>query len=153
MEHDKKYDQQVRGYRNNNPLNLRLSSNRWLGKVPGRENTDGRFEQFERMDFGFRAAIKNMQVLISSRGCTTLLRLIQRWAPVSDGNNPYLYCRTVSRQTGLHRDYVLQASDLLTLGRIAYAMAIVENGSAPQQYDVDNAVEMLRQEQGLTLSK
>ena len=71
IEHKSGYNQSVRGYRNNNPLNLRISSNKWKGKVPASQNTDGAFEQFETMAYGFRAALKNLQTYINKCGCRT----------------------------------------------------------------------------------
>ena len=48
-----------RGYRNNNPLNLRISNNNWAGKVYN--NTDGAFEQFSSMAYGYRAAFMTIR--------------------------------------------------------------------------------------------
>ena len=46
----------TRGYRNNNPLNIRIDKkNPWLGRVI--PNTDGEFEQFTSMAYGYRAAM------------------------------------------------------------------------------------------------
>ncbi len=55
-----------RGYRNNNPLNLRISSSSWLGKVA--DNTDGVFEQFSDIRYGYRAAIKTIRNYITRYG-------------------------------------------------------------------------------------
>ena len=52
IEHKSGYDQSKRGYRNNNPLNLRISNNAWKGKIPASQNTDGAFEQFQTMAKG-----------------------------------------------------------------------------------------------------
>ena len=38
------YDTSVRGYRNNNPLNIRISSNNWKGEI--KPSADGSFCQF-----------------------------------------------------------------------------------------------------------
>lgn len=136
IEHSSKYNQSARGYRNNNPLNLRISSNNWKGKVSASENTDGAFEQFTTMAYGFRAALKNLQSYISRYNCTTIQSMINKWAPASDGNNPVSYADKVARTTGYAVTQTIAVNDKESLCKIAYAMAIVENGSAPQMADV-----------------
>ena len=136
IEHNPTYNQSVRGYRNNNPLNLRISSNNWKGKVPTSENTDGSFEQFTTMPYGFRAALKNLQSYITKYHCNNIQSIINKWAPASDGNNPTNYAASVSKTTGYSLTATITANDRDKLCHIAYAMAIVENGSAPILSDV-----------------
>ena len=136
IEHSNQYNQSVRGYRNNNPLNLRISSNNWKGKVPVSENTDGAFEQFTTMAYGFRAALKNLQSYINKYNCNTIQAIVNKWAPASDGNNPTSYASRVANTTGYAVTQTVTANDKEKLCKIAYAMAIVENGSAPQMADV-----------------
>ncbi len=139
IEHSSSYNQSVRGYRNNNPLNLRISSNNWKGKVPTAENTDGSFEQFTTMPYGFRAALKNLQAYITKYHCNTIQSIINKWAPASDGNNPTNYAASIARTTGYSLTTTINANDRDKLCHIAYAMAIVENGSAPILSDVYTA--------------
>ena len=139
IEHSAEYNQKVRGYRNNNPLNLRISSNNWKGKVPTSENTDGSFEQFTTMPYGFRAALKNLQSYITKYHCNNIQSIINKWAPASDGNNPTNYAASVARTTGYSLTTTITANDRDKLCHIAYAMAIVENGSAPILSDVYTA--------------
>ncbi len=136
IEHSLMYNQSVRGYRNNNPLNLRISSNRWQGKVPVSENTDGAFEQFTTMAYGFRAALKNLQSYITHYHCSTIQSIVNRWAPASDGNNPASYAARVAQTTGYAVTTRIAANDREKLCRIVYAMAMVENGTAPVMADV-----------------
>lgn len=143
IEHNQQYDQTVRGYRNNNPLNLRISSNAWKGKVPLEQNTDGTFEQFTTMAYGFRAALKNLQTYISIYGCDTITTITNKWAPVSDGNNPTRYADVVSSRTGISKTSLINANDKETMCKIAAAMAYMENGSSPVMQDVYNAWNML----------
>lgn len=122
-----------RGYRNYNPLNIRISSNSWAGKVS--DNTDGSFEQFTDMAHGFRAGIKNMQTWIN-RGKNTLRNLISTWAPDSDGNNSSSYAKHVSDATGIGLDEVIDPNNKDQMTKIAYAMAKVENGIDANMDDV-----------------
>ena len=48
-----------RGIRNNNPLNIRRSTDRWEGAME--EQTDKSFVQFKSMAYGYRAAWKILQ--------------------------------------------------------------------------------------------
>lgn len=128
-----------RGYRNNNPLNIRISSSNWLGKL--KPNTDGAFEQFENMGYGFRAALRLLRNYIS-QGHNTITKMINRWAPPSE-NTTGSYIANVAKRSGIDANTVIDRSDKEALCKIAYAMAISENGSAPLMSDVEAGWEML----------
>lgn len=117
-----------RGYRNNNPLNIRISSDNWLGKVS--PNTDGSFEQFSAMEYGYRAAIKTLQTYIRRYGCNTLEKIINRWAPPTE-NPTSAYIANVSRRSGIDPAETITATDHDKITGIVYAMSISENGSTP----------------------
>ena len=136
IEHKSGYNQSVRGYRNNNPLNLRISNNAWKGKIPASQNTDGAFEQFQTMAYGFRAALMNLRSYITKYNCNTIASITNKWAPSSDGNNPTRYAQVVSDRTGIAKTTVIAANDKETLCQIAAAMAYMENGSAPLMEDI-----------------
>ncbi len=117
-----------RGYRNNNPLNIRISSDRWLGKVE--PNTDGAFEQFAQPVYGYRAAIKLIQNYIRNRHLTTISQIVSRWAPPSE-NYTQNYIQHVADTTGIPADATLSPSNKQQITSIVYAMAIRENGPKP----------------------
>lgn len=131
----------ARGYRNNNPLNIRISNNAWQGKVPVEQNTDGSFEQFISMAYGFRAAMKNIRTIVN-RGNNTIAKMIAVWAPDSDGNNSANYAKRVSNTTGYSTTATINPNNGEQMRNIAYAMAIVENGTAPKWEDVNAGWEM-----------
>lgn len=116
-----------RGYRNNNPLNIRKSANTWKGKIYI-GNTDGAFEQFENMAYGYRAAFKLIQTYIKKYGCDTVAKIISRWAPENE-NNTSAYINHVCQFGNLTPDTVVQPNSQDVLTRMAYAMSIVENGN------------------------
>lgn len=117
-----------RGYRNNNPLNIRISNSNWLGKVS--PNTDGSFEQFSDIKYGYRAAIKTLRTYYYTHGLRTIRALINRWAPAEDHNNPTSYANRVSQSAGIPADQqIVFNQDTIT--KIVYGMAIVENGNSP----------------------
>lgn len=137
------YYSDTRGYRNNNPLNLRISNNDWTGKVPIEQNTDGAFEQFITMPYGFRAAMKNIRTLVSKYDCSTIQKLINRWAPESDGNNPQRYATRVANRTGYATDAPIKTHDKDFMCHLVFAMAEVENGTLPLYTDIQLAYDLL----------
>lgn len=139
----------TRGLRNNNPLNIRISAAKWLGKVPKECRTDPAFEQFsipifndrgeqvgvqpfvpgdpEQRVWGYRAAIRNLRTYFRSCGCRTITDVVLRWAPASDGNNdPLAYIAAISRLTGWQEERVLHFEEV-TICRLVSAMAQVES--------------------------
>lgn len=114
------------GYRNNNPVNIRISANNWSGKIS--PNTDGEFEQFIDMVHGYRAAL----VLLRGKGyinggLNTIRKMITKFAPANE-NYTAGYIADVSKMTGIDPDAVISRNDKDALTRIVYAMSIVENG-------------------------
>lgn len=118
-----------RGIRNNNPLNLRISNNAWLGKV--KHNTDGSFEQFVSMTYGIRAAIINIRTIVRRHnGPMTMAELIQIWAPGSDGNNTFAYINKVEELSNIRRHETINYRNKQQMAALVTAMANVENGLA-----------------------
>ena len=118
----------TRGYRNNNPLNIRYNRlNDWRGRLY--PNTDGTFEQFSSMEYGYRAAIKLIRNYIES-GYNTVALIISRWAPDNE-NNTEGYINTVCNITGFLPSQKIDASNEFMIEKLIYAMAIAENGYNP----------------------
>ena len=120
-----------RGYRNNNPLNIDYKTfNAWKGKVL--PNTDGRFEQFENLAYGYRAALVLLRNYIKKYGCNTIAKIIARWAPENE-NNTSGYISRVCEMLGLPADTPVSVNNKELLCSMAYAMSIVENGYKDKQ--------------------
>lgn len=117
-----------RGYRNNNPLNIRKNAaNAWKGKVvPG---SDPAFEQFITMAYGYRAALYLLRKYIG-QGHNTIRKIINKWAPPSE-NNTSGYVSHVAGRSGISADTIINRTDQDKLCKIAYAMAWSENGTPP----------------------
>jgi hypothetical protein len=136
-----------RGIRNNNPLNIRLSSDKWQGQVNVNGNGNGKgnspsptgegrgeaeFCVFSTMEYGWRAAFVILcKTYYGKYGIKTIRDIVSRWAPAKE-NNTAAYIRHVSDYTGIGPDRVLASpqecpTDWLLIG---YAMAVVENGKA-----------------------
>lgn len=117
-----------RGIRNNNPLNIRendLNDDDWVGELS--YEVDESFEEFESPLMGFRAAakvLKNYKVLY---GLNTIKKIISRWAPSSE-NNTQSYIDSVSNQTGIGANEILNDADYISLIK---AMVVHENGKNP----------------------
>ena len=124
-----------RGYRNNNPLNIRINSaNNWAGKVT--PNTDGAFEQFSSMAYGFRAAFVLIRKYINVDGRNTVALIIDKWAPDNE-NDTNKYISDVCYWSGFSPNTVINPYNQTQMCKLVYAMAIKENGYAPNWYDVN----------------
>lgn len=113
-----------RGLRNNNPLNLIISNNEWLGKI--HPNTDGRFEQFISIDYGIRAAMMTLRSYIR-KGFNTPKAIITRWAPPTE-NNTAAYIDRATRIADLAPNQILTSTSRNAICRLLWAMTQVENG-------------------------
>jgi len=118
----------TRGFRNNNPLNIRKGDSIWRGMLPTQYQTDSAFVRFIGMEFGFRAAFVLIKNYISRYGCNNIDRIVSRWAPEADGNNTDKYIRDVCRMTGIGGQALLYKDDP-RLKEIVWAMAQIESGS------------------------
>ena len=119
-----KKDQLPRGFRNNNPLNIRIG-NVWLGEVE--QPTDPCFEQFVSMQYGIRAACILVRRYIRHYKRTTIPQIITAWAPPSE-NVTSRYVDIVCQLTGIAPDTQLDYANKAQICRLLAAMIQVENG-------------------------
>ena len=130
----------TRGTRNNNPLNIRRSADRWEGTRS--EQTDPSFVQFDTMAYGYRAAWKTLESYWNHfhriRQPFNVTTIIHRWAPPTE-NDTQNYIRTVLRLTGLGgKENLPQPSrgvDTAKLERLLTAMTTMECGTPFAQVD------------------
>lgn len=116
----------TRGIRNCNPLNIRIGNPK---KGLREKNTDGSFEQFINIYWGYRAAFVLLKEYINKHKCNTVEKIIRRF-PSSSENNTERYIKTVCELTGWKRDRRVKA-DYYDLSILVYAMAWVESMSTP----------------------
>lgn len=132
-----------RAIRNNNPLNLRRSADKWLGMSANQ--SDPHFVQFDSVLYGFRAAIVNMATHISKDSRillpTTISSEITRWAPPSE-NNSIAYIQQVCSITHLRYDKILRIEDKPTIVAVIQAMAYVESSQLFPRCVVETAYDM-----------
>ncbi len=113
-----------RGLRNNNPLNIRHSSDKWQGRA--KTQTDPAFVQFVSMAYGYRAAFVLLRTYRQKYGYNTLRKIIGRWAPPSE-NNTERYLANVSKWSGLDPDKPIAGHDANTYIAIVSAMTRMES--------------------------
>ena len=120
-----------RNIRNNNPLNIRRSKDKWQGLAA--KQSDSSFFKFESMEMGWRAAFVILtKTYYHKYRLFTIRKIIKRWAP-SVENDTDAYIKKVSDLTGIDPDEPLGIPSLypsrwMSLGM---AMAIVEGGRQP----------------------
>lgn len=139
-----------RGLRNNNPLNIRKSRDKWLGLSPTQR--DSSFFQFTSLVYGYRAAAKLLQNYQRLHKLYNLNGLIARWAPASE-NNTKAYVARVARELSTQAGRIIDGEthlDLIhdkeLLRKTIIAMHIVENGLRPtasQLEALDKGLSML----------
>jgi hypothetical protein len=115
----------TRGYRNNNPGNIRLNPYiQWEGQIDGEDQS---FVKFQSMSFGIRALMK-LLINYQKRGFNTISKIINRYAPPSE-NNTSNYIGIISRKIGISKDSILNLDDPIVLQKLTKAIISVEIGN------------------------
>lgn len=114
-----------RGLRNNNPLNIRKSKDKWVGLSA--KQTDKSFFQFQSLAFGFRAAFVLIHNYMQKYRLTNITQIICRWAPPNE-NNTAAYVAKVCEMSGLTSVQPLSFWNRDHMIPLVRAMAYVENG-------------------------
>lgn len=131
---------ETRGYRNNNPCNIRISTDKFQGEV--QPSADREFKQFETMAYGYRAAFRVLRTYINNYKCDTIRKIISRFAPTNE-NHTENYIRVVSERSGIPADDPIYADSREMMIRIVAAMSYVENGREAVMSDVIRGWELL----------
>ena len=74
----------VRGMRNCNPGNIRISSQRFVGEVFSSKESS--FKQFRSMEYGLRALMKLLLTYYNFYHLDTVHAIISRYAPSSEND-------------------------------------------------------------------
>lgn len=132
-----------RGIRNNNPGNIKIANNDWLGKIPVSENTDGTFEQFKDMKYGARALTKLGWTYLRQNPNHTILSFISRFAPSSE-NNTIAYAKAVAKylDTDINAKVMPIYTDVVKQYQFILAIIRHENGIAFDNQDISDGIEM-----------
>lgn len=118
-----------RGFRNNNPLNIRKGS-KWKGLSP--VQSDKSFCVFTSLRYGIRAGIYCLLVHYNRYNLHTIYDIISRWAPPCE-NDTWNYCKLVALQMRIPVKYICTldlelSTDYTRLYDLILAMIYVENG-------------------------
>ena len=113
-----------RGFRNNNPFNIRKTGIAWQGEVPGEDTA---FEAFDSPEMGVRAGLRNMSTHQKKYGAKSLSQLLGRHAPPNE-NDTGAYIQAVSQNTGLSPDAEVDLNDPEVAFKLASAVIRHENG-------------------------
>lgn len=122
--------QKPRGIRNNNPLNIRISSDKWQGAT----GDDGAFIQFDNPIKGIRAAARILKNYRDKYGLVSVASIVNRWAPPVE-NDTASYIKSVAKKVLVDANQPLSDSDYPNLIR---AMIYHENGQQPYAPDIIN---------------
>lgn len=82
-----------RGFRNNNPGNIRHGPSQWLGLCT--KQNDFKFCQFVSVEYGIRAMFTLLETYRNEYGLTTIEGVIKKWAPLTE-NETADYIESVS---------------------------------------------------------
>lgn len=129
-----------RGYRNNNPGNVRINGDKFQGEVI--PSQDKEFKQFESMAYGYRAIFKILRNYQVNYKLNTIRQMISRWAPENE-NDTANYISFVSERSGIPADDPIRTDNREMMIRIVAAMSKVENGQEAEMSDVIRGWELL----------
>lgn len=115
-----------RGIRNNNPGNIRISKDKWLGLAATQD--DPAFFKFTHARYGVRAMGKILLNYEKKYGLNTVRQLITRWAPGHE-NPTDAYVAYVARLAGVEPDQTIVVYD--HVGALVNAIIRFENGKNP----------------------
>lgn len=122
-----------RGYRNNNPGNIRINGDKFQGEVI--PSQDKEFKQFESMAYGYRAIFKILRNYQINYKLNTIRQMISRWAPKKE-NDTANYISVVSEISGIPADDPIRTDNREMMIRIVSAMSRVENGIDTDMVDI-----------------
>ncbi len=117
-----------RGIRNNNPGNLRRTTDPWQGlAVP---QTDRAFFVFKDATYGIRALARTLINYQDQHGLRTIRQIISRWAPANE-NDTASYINAVAKQAGFDADQPLNMHKFDHLKAVTVNIIRHENGQQP----------------------
>jgi hypothetical protein len=114
-----------RGELNNNPGNIVRTLKLWPGEKPWHKSTDNVFKQFETMEYGLQALMRNLLSYFRS-GNNTITKILDKWDPKPDDNSNYILA--VSKSTGFGPSQVL-VPGVTEIAALTRAIVDFENGS------------------------
>lgn len=136
----------IRGLRNNNPGNIRISEDNWQGQV--KPSQDKAFVQFKTMAWGYRAMFATLNTYCTKHGLNTISKMISRYAPPQDNNHTEAYISSVCKWSGVGPDIAVTPTNKDVMIPIVAAMSRVENGVPAVMADVEEGWKLFIQTRG-----
>jgi hypothetical protein len=133
------------GLCNNNPLNIRVGTADYDGKIPGGNKG---FETFKSIEYGYRAAFVLLSTYYTKHNRDTIQKILYRWAPPADKNDTAQYVTNVAAWTGIPYNEPLTLSDGYKYIKIVAAMSYQENGQAA---DFNNVIAGFKIQQRISI--
>ncbi len=121
----------TRGFRNNNPGNIREGQGdrtAWEGERS--TDDDGAFEEFVTPEYGFRALVRLLDNYRTRYGLHTVAGIIGRYAPASE-NNTARYIEFVADHLRVRADQAIDTQSTDTMLALVDAITRFENGGNP----------------------
>jgi len=136
-----------RGIRNNNPGNIKDFGIPWNGLAEKDRMTA---EQREEMIFcvftgpwwGIRAIAVILKNYSARHGLNSIHKIISRWAPGSDNNQPAKYALYVAEQVGVSVYETIDVLDYGTMRKLVAAIVQYENGADPYTWEYNTGLIM-----------
>ena len=136
----------TRGWRNNNPLNIRyVSANDWVGRLKRLIKRDKDFEEFYYVFFGYRAALMLLLRYFYVNNLRTPMKIVSRWAPPNENETKLYALKVVSvlnhrKSEGWENHHIAEAvpSPFKDAGYwvdFVEGMTLVESGKMPDDDD------------------
>jgi hypothetical protein len=130
-----------RGYRNNNPGNIRVSSDAWRGLADPQDQTEFQrreknFCVFREPEWGLRAIAYLLRKYKSDYQLDTPRKIVSRWAPASDNNDVGSYADAIAKALNIGSDTRVDVSDQPTIKQLMKAISQHENGDRPPYSEV-----------------
>lgn len=122
--------EQPRGIRNNNPGNIRRSTDHWQGLADADLQDDPDFLKFQTPIYGIRAIARILITYQDKYGLQGVKGLITRWAPPNE-NKTDAYIAAVVKNTGLTDYDGVNMHKYADLKLLVKAIILQENGQQP----------------------
>lgn len=130
-----------RGFRNNNPGNIRVGTSDWRGLADPVDQMpfqawEKNFCVFREPEWGLRALAYLLKSYKHKYHLDTPRKIISRWAPAADNNDVDSYAQKIAYALGITQDSTVDVDDETSLKTMMRAIARHENGEWPPYSDV-----------------
>lgn len=136
----------TRGYRNNNPGNIRLTFDNvgnkillYKGEISG---TDKSFRKFKSMAYGYRALFSLLTHYVNTNGRDTIRKIINTYAPPVE-NQTNVYINVIETMTGVDADAPIDITDSDFFKKLVASISYMENGITADMKQINDGFDLL----------